>query len=77
MEASNLHQEMLQYFVQLTDREKKSVLDLIKTFLVGRRNSHSRISLEQYNNEIDTSMPRIDAGDFVSQETLEQDADEW
>ncbi len=77
MDAPNIQQEMLQYFIQLSDKEKKSVLQMIKTFLQGKKQPPQRISIKQYNKEIDEAMARMDAGEFITQEVLEQDADQW
>jgi len=77
MAAPNIQQEMLQYFIQLSDKEKKSVLQMIKTFLQGKNQPPQRISIKQYNKEIDEAMARMNAGEFITQEVLEQDADQW
>ena len=56
----------MQYFMQLNEAEKKSVLQMIKTFLKGRKEKPGRITLEQYNREIDEAMKRMDAGEFYT-----------
>ena len=76
MEAPNIQQEMLQYFIQLSDKEKKSVLQMIKTFLQGKIQPSRKISIKQYNKEIDEAMARMDAGEFITQEVLEQEANQ-
>ncbi len=77
MSAPNVQQEMLQYFMQLSDKEKKSVLQMIKTFLQGKNQPPQRISIMQYNKEIDEAMARIDSGEFTTQEELEKEAGQW
>ena len=57
--------------------EKKSVLLLIKTFLRGRKQASQRISIEQYNKEIDEAMHRIDAGEFITHEDMEKESELW
>ena len=37
--ANALDREMYGYFMQLNDAEKKSVVELLKTFMKGRKNS--------------------------------------
>ncbi len=38
---------MLNYFVQLNDAEKKSVLEMVKTFLGSRKNEINQQTLEE------------------------------
>lgn len=48
-----LEQEWNNYFKQLNEVERKSVLLMLKIFLQRRNEENDRISLEQYNKEID------------------------
>lgn len=78
MEAPDIQQEMLQYFIQLSNKEKKSILQMIKTFLNGKKqHSQPTINIKNYNKEIDEAMARMDAGKFLTQETLENEATQW
>jgi hypothetical protein len=45
MPTQNIQQEMMQYFMQLNEAEKKSVLQMIKTFLKGRKEKPVIISI--------------------------------
>lgn len=75
--ASALERELLQYIVQLNEAEKKSVLQMLKTFLKDREKKHSRISIEQYNKEIDEAVARVEAGEYYTNEDVERMAKEW
>lgn len=75
--AKALERELLQYILQLDEAEKKSVLQMLKTFLKGREKPVSRISVEQYNKEIDEAIARVEAGDFYTQAEVEQMAKDW
>jgi predicted transcriptional regulator len=75
--AQAVEQEMQKYFTQLNEEEKKSVVQMIKTFLRGRNPHSSAISIEQYNNEIDEAMSNAEAGNFTTHEDLEQEMKEW
>lgn len=77
MVSSNIHHEMLQYFLQLSEKEKKSVVQMIKTFLQGKQEAVQPINFQQYNKEIDEATARIDAGEFTTQESLEKEAAKW
>ena len=69
--ASTLDKELYSYFVQLNEAEKKSVLQLLKTFLHRRNEDTGRISIEQYNKEIDEALAEVEAGNFITQEEME------
>lgn len=71
--ANTYEQEMYNYFTQLNDDEKKSLIQMLKTFLKGRARNSGRISIEQYNNELEKAEQQIESGDFVKQEDLEND----
>jgi hypothetical protein len=75
--ASALERELLQYIVQLNEAEKKSVLQMLKTFLKDREKKHSRISIEQYNKEIDEAVARVEAGEYYTHDDVERMAKDW
>ena len=75
--AKALEQELFQYILQLDDAEKKSVLQMLKTFVKGREKKNPRISIEQYNKEIDEAIARVEAGDFHTHEEVEKMSKEW
>mgnify|MGYP003412982240 FL=1 len=64
--ASVLEKEMYNYFTQLNEAEKKSVVQMLKTFLKGRTENPGRISIEQYNKEIDEAMEEVKKGEVYS-----------
>jgi len=75
--AQALDQELFKYILQLDEAEKKSVLQMLKTFLKGRKMNISLISIEQYNKEIDEAIARVEAGEYYTQEEVERMAKEW
>ncbi len=77
MAISTIDKEFLKYLTQLDEAEKKSVLQLLKTFVKGRPQASERISIEQYNRELDKSESRIEAGHFTTQEELEKEMVKW
>jgi hypothetical protein len=68
--TSPTSQEMLNYFVQLNDTEKQSVVDLLKTFLTSKRNNFSPQSLQDYNNELELADAEIAAGDYITHDEV-------
>lgn len=72
--ASMLDKEFLQYFLKLDESQKRSLLEMMKSFL----NEQSRpASIEQYNMQLDDAMERISKGDFTSLEELEKEMKSW
>lgn len=67
-----LDKEMLDYFTQLNKVEKMSIVQMLKTFLRGKRENHSHISLEQYNREIDEAMEEVERGDVFSHDEVKR-----
>jgi alkyl hydroperoxide reductase subunit AhpF len=77
MPTQNIQQEMMQYFMQLNEAEKKSVLQMIKTFLKGRKEKPGRISIEQYNKEIEEAEAEIERGEFYTHEEVVKMSKKW
>ncbi len=75
--AKALEHELLKYILQLDDAEKKSVLQMLKTFVKGREKKVSRISVEQYNKEIDEAIARVEAGEFYTHDEVVRMSKEW
>jgi hypothetical protein len=72
-----LEKDWNNYFAQLNDAEKKSVLLMLKTFLKGRIEDAGRISIEQYNKEIDEALAEVEKGHFITQDEMEKQAGQW
>jgi hypothetical protein len=70
-----IDREMFTYFMQLDEAEKKSVVELLKTFMKGRKTD--RISIEQYNKEIDEAMDQAAKGEYTTFEDLEKEMKSW
>ncbi len=76
MAAPSVNTELIKYFSLLTPTQKKSVLTLIKSFVTPEIKS-GRISIEQYNKEIQEAMAEAAAGNYVTQEDLEKESASW
>ncbi len=75
--ANALEKEWYSYFVQLNEAEKKSVLLMLKTFLHGRSEDAGRISIEQYNKEIDEAMEEVNRGEVYSHDEVVKMSKDW
>ena len=69
--------EWQNYFAQLNEVEKKSVLLMLKVFLQRRDSDIKRASIEQYNKEIDDALAEVEEGDYISQNEMEKIAAKW
>ena len=47
---------------------------MINTFLKNRGEQSERVTIEQYNREIDEALAEVAAGNFVTQEELERES---
>ena len=72
-----IDREMSNCFSQLNDAEKQSVLKMVKAFLKGRKGCSDRISIDQYNKEIDEARERVIRGNFTTVEDLEEEMRSW
>ncbi len=77
MKEQTLNQEFSIYYDMLSDIQKKSLLTMMKSFLGKSIDKTKRISVTQYNKEIEEAEQRIESGQFVTQESLKEDAKEW
>ncbi|MES2774460.1 MAG: hypothetical protein V4722_09760 [Bacteroidota bacterium] len=75
--TSVLDEQLQDYFLELNESEKKSVLLLLKTFLANRKRTDDRISIEQYNAEIDEALAEAEAGNYITQDEMEIAAAKW
>lgn len=75
--ANTLEKEWKNYFSQLNEAEKKSVMLMLKTFLQKREVEAGRISIEQYNKEIDEAMEEVERGEVYSHEEVVKMSKDW
>jgi ParE toxin of type II toxin-antitoxin system, parDE len=61
--SKRIRKEWHRYFRQLNETEKKSVLQMLKTFLKTRKESTEPITIEEYNKEIDEAMEEVKRGE--------------
>jgi predicted transcriptional regulator len=76
MSAQSLEQEFDQYWQKLSTVEKESLLAVAKNY-VELKNDEERISIEQYNKEIDEAMAQMDAGEYLSLEEVVEMSKTW
>ena len=64
---------------ELNKVEDKTLLDAIKSMLKYRAKviQQKRISIEQYNKEVNEAIARVENGEFYTQEEAENIMDKW
>jgi hypothetical protein len=72
MAVSSIDKELIRYFIQLDEPQKKSLLEMMKTFLRPGNEPVETITIEQYNKELNEAMERINNGAFTTLEELEK-----
>lgn len=77
MAAKAIEREMYTYFVQLNDEQQKSVVKYIKTIIKGEKAGNERISIEQYNRELEEADRRMANGHFISHEDVKEEMKTW
>jgi hypothetical protein len=75
--AKALEQELFQYILQLDEAEKKSVLQLLKTFIKGREGNASRVSIEEYNQELQEAEAEYEKGEYTTHEEFVKQIKKW
>lgn len=77
MAISTIDKELIKYFAQMDEPQKKALLEMIKTFLASGHEVMESVSVEQYNRELDEAMERISKGQFTTLEELEKEMQTW
>lgn len=77
MKEQAINQEFKFYFNLLSEDQKESLLSMMKSFLGKSEKKTNRISIEQYNKELEDAEKRINEGQFVTHESLKEEALKW
>lgn len=77
MPAQTIDSQILRYLPLLESDQKKSILTVIKSFLKSKEDVPKRLTIEEYNKELDEAEARMDAGEFYTMEEVEEMAKKW
>jgi len=69
--------EMQEYFAELSQAEQRQVLEMAKTLLANHSENDSRISIDQYNREIDETLEDVAHGNYITQDDIERQSAQW
>ncbi len=65
------------HFIENLVNVDESTLEKLEFVLKQAKTSSERISLEQYNKEIDEAIAEVEKGEFYTQEEVEKMAEKW
>jgi len=74
--ANNLDQQITQYLPQLSERQKKTVLTVVKSFMDEQKDWWNEISEEQ-QHAIDHSLAEMKAGKLISHDDVMKKYRKW
>ena len=77
MAHSTIDKELINYFALLDQKQKETLLAMIKSYLMPGNSTTERISIEQYNKELDEGNEQIENGEFVTMEELLNEIKTW
>ena len=69
----SIDKEFLHYYTLLSEPQKNSLLSLVKSFV----SKENRITVEEYNNEIEAAEKRIAEGKYTEHSDLVKEASKW
>ncbi len=77
MPAQSIDNQILHYLPLLEQDQKKSILSVIKSFIKSKEEVAVRISMEQYNTEIDAAEQQMEAGEFYPLDKVKELTKKW
>ena len=77
LETMDINAERSLIIKELQNIKDASLLKALKHMIYYALKNEGRISIEQYNREIEEAEKRVDKGDFFTQDEVEKMAKEW
>lgn len=72
-----LEKTMFNYFTQLNEQEKKSVIRMLESFLNGKLENKKRISIDDYNKDLENAMEEVRKGEVYAHDEVEKMSKDW
>jgi len=77
MAAKTVDKEIQHYWPLLRQEEKVSILGVVKSFIQLHHENSERISVRQYNKELEEAMAEIERGEFYMHDEVVKMSKEW
>ncbi|MCB9032985.1 MAG: hypothetical protein H6553_04030 [Chitinophagales bacterium] len=75
MDTQTLDKKIVEYLPKLGKGEKKTILEVIKSFIDLKQKN--QVDIEQYNKDIEIAEQEIAEGKFYTHEEVKKMAQEW
>ena len=75
--AQTLDNEIQKYLPLLGNSEKKSLLNVIKSFLSLKNKVDGTTSIGEYNKELEEAETEFEKGDYISNEEMTRKITQW
>ena len=72
----NIDEELMECISELNAVQKKSILELVKSF-VDKDEKMKPQTIEEYNNELEEAVAKVKAGEFYTHEEVKELAKSW
>lgn len=76
MTTTQIKKELDTYVPLLSERQQEILLDMVKSFLQIDK-KEKRISIQQYNKELDASVIQIEEGKAISHSDVLEQSKKW
>ena len=76
MTTNAIRNQVEEYLPMLSLKQQSLVLEMIKS-LLNVDNDSKRISIKQYNNELDEAVARIEQGESIQHEDALKEISKW
>jgi len=76
MASKTLDSQLQHYWPLLEKDEQRSILTFIKSFL-KQKDTPQRVTIEEYNKEIDDAIKRVKSGEFYTHEQVVEMSKKW
>jgi molybdopterin converting factor small subunit len=75
----DLQTRKLQFIEAILSVGSEKIMDKLETLLKKERQKedNSRVSIDQYNHELDEAITRLDSGDYISHENVKKESEKW
>jgi hypothetical protein len=77
MAVSATDRELMYYVARMDEQQKKSLLEMIKTFVKPGGLVLSPVTIEEYNNELDEAEAEFERGEYITHDELLQQIKQW
>jgi hypothetical protein len=77
MPAQTIDSQILRSLPLLEHDQKKSLLSVIRSFLKNKEVTPTRLTIEEYNKELEEAEARVNAGFFTSHEDVLKESESW